>query len=66
MMMICAVEYRPLKVMKKGVPMGGDLTAVPDGKSPTFMVYALRDPIGANLDRMQIVKGWQDAKRRVT
>jgi len=44
----------------KGVPMGGDLTAAPDGKSPSFMVYALRDPIGANLDRVQIIKGWLD------
>ena len=46
----------------KGVPMGGDLAAAPDGKAPTFMAYALRDPIGANLDRIQIVKGWQDGK----
>jgi hypothetical protein len=45
----------------KGVPMGGDLTKAPKGKSPTFMIYALRDPIGANLDRAQIVKGWLDA-----
>jgi hypothetical protein len=45
---------------EKGVPMGGDLTKAPKGKSPTFMVYALRDPIGANLDRIQIVKGWMD------
>jgi hypothetical protein len=45
---------------EKGVPMGGDLTKAPRGKSPTFMVYALRDPIGANLDRIQIVKGWLD------
>jgi len=45
----------------KGVPMGGDLTAAPEGKSPTFMVLALRDPIGANLDRVQIIKGWLDA-----
>jgi hypothetical protein len=45
---------------KKGVPMGGDLRATPKGaKAPTFMVYALRDPIGANLDRIQIVKGWR-------
>jgi hypothetical protein len=43
-----------------GVPMGDDLTQAPDGKAPTFMVYALRDPIGANLDRIQIVKGWMD------
>ena len=47
---------------EKGVPMGSDLTRAPEGKSPTFMVYALRDPIGANLDRIQIVKGWQDGK----
>jgi hypothetical protein len=46
---------------EKGVPMGGDLTAAPKGKkAPTFMVYALRDPVGANLDRIQIVKGWLD------
>jgi hypothetical protein len=45
---------------EKGVPMGGDLTMAPSGKSPTFMVIALRDPIGANLDRVQIVKGWMD------
>ncbi len=45
---------------EKGVPMGGDLHAS-DGRAPTFMVYALRDPIGANLDRIQIVKGWLDA-----
>jgi hypothetical protein len=45
----------------KGVPMGGDLRAAPAGKSPTFLVGALKDPIGANLDRIQIVKGWLDA-----
>ena len=47
---------------EKGVPMGGDLTKAPKGKSPSFMLYALRDPIGANLDRMQVVKGWMDKK----
>ena len=46
----------------KGVPMGGDLKAAPAGKAPTFLLAALRDPIGANLDRIQIVKGWLDAK----
>jgi len=46
----------------KGVPMGGDLSHAPAGKSPTFLVAALKDPIGANLDRVQIVKGWLDAK----
>jgi hypothetical protein len=45
----------------KGVPMGGDLGAAPDGKAPTFLVAALKDPIGANLDRYQIVKGWLGA-----
>jgi hypothetical protein len=44
----------------KGVPMGGDLRDAPKGKAPTFMVAALKDPIGANLDRIQIVKGWLD------
>jgi hypothetical protein len=46
---------------EKGVPMGGDLSAQKDSKAPTFMVYSLRDPIGANLDRIQIIKGWLDA-----
>lgn len=45
----------------KGVPMGGDLKQAPTGKSPAFMMQALRDPDGANLDRIQIVKGWLDA-----
>ena len=44
----------------KGVPMGGDLTSAPNGKAPSFMVYALRDGIGDNLDRIQIIKGWMD------
>jgi hypothetical protein len=44
----------------KGVPMGGDLAKAPDGKAPTFLVGALKDAIGANLDRIQVVKGWVD------
>ena len=43
--------------------MGGDLRIKPTNtQAPSFMVYALRDPIGANLDRIQIVKGWIDRK----
>ncbi|MBT8467966.1 MAG: DUF3604 domain-containing protein, partial [Deltaproteobacteria bacterium] len=43
-----------------GVPMGGDLTEAPEGKAPRFLVYAIKDPVGANLDRIQMVKGWLD------
>ncbi len=57
-------ETRSLAVAgyTKGVPMGGDLKQAPAGKSPSFIVAALKDPIGANLDRVQVVKGWMDAK----
>ena len=46
----------------KGVPMGGDLTNAPDGKAPSFLVAALRDPYSGNLDRIQIVKIWLDKR----
>jgi hypothetical protein len=46
----------------RGVPMGGDLRDAPEGKAPTFMIRALRDVDGANLDRVHIVKGWMDSK----
>jgi hypothetical protein len=46
----------------KGVPMGADLTGGPEGRAPTFLVAASRDPLGANLDRIQIVKGWVDSE----
>jgi len=46
---------------RKGVPMGGDLNKIPAGaKAPTFLVAAMKDPIGANLDRIQVIKGWLD------
>jgi len=50
----------------KGVPMGGNLSVAPKGKkAPTFLVAALKDPIGGNLDRIQIIKGWLDAKGKL-
>jgi hypothetical protein len=42
----------------RGVPMGGDLPAAPKGKSPTFLVAAMKDAMSGNLDRIQIIKGW--------
>ena len=45
----------------KGVPMGGDIKASEDGKAPTFLISALMDPESANLDRIQVVKGWIDS-----
>jgi len=49
----------------KGVPMGGDLSRAPAGKAPTFLVAALKDPYNGNLDRIQIIKGWLDAKGKL-
>ncbi|MBW0148321.1 DUF3604 domain-containing protein [Marinobacter arenosus] len=63
-------DFQPEEVLRpdfadagysRGVPMGGDLRPAPEGTdAPTFMVRALRDPDGANLDRIQIIKGWVD------
>ncbi len=57
----------PAKVgYSRGVPMGGSLSAAPKGKdAPTFLVAALKDPIGGNLDRIQLIKGWVDAKGKM-
>lgn len=63
-------DYQPGDVHKpayldiaygKGVPMGGDLTAAPKDGTPTFITTAAKDPDGANLDRIQIIKGWLDS-----
>lgn len=45
---------------RHGVPMGGDLAHGPDGASPRFLIRGVRDSAGANLDRVQVVKGWHD------
>lgn len=42
----------------RGVPMGGDLTAAKKKDIPGFLIHAAKDPIGANLDRVQVIKGW--------
>jgi len=46
----------------RGVPMGGELSTAPRGKAPALLLQATRDPKGANLDRIQVVKGWIDAQ----
>jgi hypothetical protein len=52
---IAGVGYR------KGVPMGGDLTSAPKHRAPSFLIYAAKDPLSGNLDRIQVIKGWVDA-----
>jgi hypothetical protein len=47
---------------RKGVPMGGDLPPRGNNDAPTFMVYAVKDQLSGNLDRIQIVKGWMDGR----
>jgi hypothetical protein len=49
----------------KGVPMGGDLARAPAGKAPMLLLSATKDPDGANLDRIQVVKGWLDGEGNV-
>ena len=46
---------------RRGVPMGGELRQAEAEGAPKFLLAALKDPIGANLDRIQIIKGWLDA-----
>ena len=45
----------------KGVPMGGELSGAPEDAAPRFLLVAYKDPAGANLDRVQVVKGWLEA-----
>jgi hypothetical protein len=60
-----ALSRMPAKTgYAKGVPMGGDLSGDPEGRTPSFLVAALKDPISGNLDRIQIVKVWLDKKSK--
>lgn len=52
------------KAYAGGVPMGGELDAQSNTNAPTVVVVALKDPLGANLDRVQIIKGWIDSEGR--
>jgi len=53
---LAALGYR------RGVPMGGQLMPAQKGQIPHFLIAALKDPEGANLDRVQVIKGWLDGK----
>ena len=43
-----------------GVPMGGDLAQAPNDRPVSLLIHAVKDPVGANLDRVQVIKGWLD------
>ena len=43
---------------EQGVPMGADLRGVAAGAAPAFLVWAVRDPLAAPLQRAQAIKGW--------
>ena len=47
---------------KRGVPMGSDLASAPVGAAPSFLIRAVKDPDSANLDRVQVIKGWLDVE----
>ena len=63
---MCDSTERVAQGYAGGVPMGGDLDSAPEGKSPVFMVSAIKDAgipsnPGTDLQRIQIIKGWVDA-----
>lgn len=54
-----------MRAYARGVPMGADLPARPAGATaPSFVIWAAKDPDGANLDRVQIVKVWEQNGRQ--
>ncbi len=54
-----SVEQLATAGYARGVPMGSVLTG--DEGAPSFLIYALKDPNGAHLDRVQVIKGWRNA-----
>jgi hypothetical protein len=50
-----------VRAYKEGVPMGGGLPVTRQSSAPKLLIVADKDPLGANLDRVQVVKGWLDA-----
>jgi hypothetical protein len=48
-----------------GVPMGSDLSAAPGRGAPSFLIRAAKDPEHANLDRVQVIKGWRDKRGKL-
>jgi hypothetical protein len=66
---LCGSADRIQRAYAAGVPMGGDLPRPPPGRTPSFLVAALKDPgtdghAGTDLQRVQLVKGWVDADGR--
>jgi hypothetical protein len=57
-------EDRVARAYATGVPMGGTLGRAAPGQAPAFVVWALQDPSGAPLDRIQIIEAWVDAAGR--
>ena len=49
----------------KGVTMGADLPAAGKTTAPGFILWAMKDPEGVSLQRVQVIKGWleQDGSR---
>ncbi len=58
---LCGLSNMVENADNLGPPMGGDLPVAPQGASPSFVVSALKDPVGTDLQRIQIIKGWVDS-----